>query len=130
MSESLMAGNGIRNHLPGDFPKIVCLCGSTKFHQTFRTANHRETMAGNIVLSVGFFPHAVEEMHEGVGATDEQKAALDVLHLRKIDLADEVLILNVDGYVGSSTRGEVKHAKQMRKTIRWLEPDRIPPDLA
>lgn len=77
-------------------PRIVCLCGSTRFHEEFVAANYRETMAGRIVLSVGFYPHAAGEVHgEGVGCTDEQKAALDELHLRKIDLADEVLVLNV-----------------------------------
>ena len=64
-------------------------------------------MAGKIVLSVGFYPHAQDEMHgEDVGVTPEQKAALDILHLRKIDLADEVLVLNVGGYIGESTRRE------------------------
>jgi hypothetical protein len=77
-------------------PTIVCLCGSTRFYEEFQAANYRETMAGRIVLSVGFYPHCSERAHgEPVGCTDEQKAKLDELHLRKIDLADEVLVLNV-----------------------------------
>ncbi len=79
-------------------------------------------MAGKIVLSVGFFMHASGNRHgEGIGATPEQKIALDELHKRKIDLADEVLILNVDGYVGESTKSELDYAKQHGKIIRWLE---------
>ena len=104
-------------------PRVVCLCGSTRFYQQFMEANYRETMAGHIVLSVGFYPHAVREMHgEGVGITNEQKEALDELHKRKIDLADEVLVLNVGGYVGNSTKSEIGYAILHDKPIRWLEP--------
>ena len=103
-------------------PIIVCLCGSTRFYQAFMEANYRETMAGKIVLSVGFYPHATAEMHgEGVGASDLQKLALDELHLRKIDLADEVLILNVGGYIGTSTRREIAYARDHNKMLRFLE---------
>lgn len=108
-----------------EHPRIVCLCGSTRFYPAFQEANFRETMAGRIVLSVGFYPHAQHEAHgEDVGVTPEQKAALDELHLRKIDLADEVLVLNVGGYVGDSTRSEIEHARATGKAIRWLEPDK------
>jgi nucleoside 2-deoxyribosyltransferase len=51
-----------------------------------------------------------------------QKAALDELHLRKIELADEVLVLNVNGYVGESTRREISYAEQLGKPVHWLEP--------
>jgi hypothetical protein len=103
-------------------PTIVCLCGSTRFKDVFDDANYRETMAGKIVLSVGFFMHASGNRHgEGIGATPEQKVALDELHLRKIDLADEVLVLNVGGYYGDSTRREIAHAHKTGKPVRWLE---------
>lgn len=103
-------------------PTIVCLCGSTRFYSAFQEANYRETMAGNIVLGVGFYPHAQNEMHgEAKGCTAEQKMALDELHRRKIDLADEVLILNVGGYIGSSTKSELEYAQKLGKRVRWLE---------
>jgi hypothetical protein len=104
-------------------PLIVCLCGSTRFYQAFQEANYRETMAGRIVLSVGFYPHASEQAHgQQRGCTDAEKVALDQLHKRKIDLADEVYVLNVGGYVGDSTRSEIEYAKAGGKPIRWLEP--------
>jgi cell division protein FtsB len=79
-------------------------------------------MKGHIVLSVGFYPHAVSEMHgEGIGITPEQKEALDDLHKRKIDLADEVYVLNFGGYIGSSTRSEIDYAIEHDKPIRYLE---------
>lgn len=102
-------------------PTIVCLCGSTKFKQQFIDANFQETMAGKIVLTVGWFGHADGQIYT---PTPEEKAELDELHLRKIDLADEVLVINVDGYVGQSTRREFEYAYRQGKKIRWLEPDK------
>lgn len=101
-------------------PRIVCLCGSTRFYDAFQRANYEETMAGRIVLTVGFYPHA-NVHHEGAGCTPEQKIALDELHKRKIDLADEILVLNVGGYIGESTLSEIAHASATGKPIRWLE---------
>jgi deoxycytidylate deaminase len=103
-------------------PKVVCLCGSTRFKDAFDEATYQESIAGRIVLSVGFFMHATENRHgESVGATPEQKVALDELHKRKIDLADEIYVLNVDGYVGSSTRSEIEYAVVHNKSVRYLE---------
>jgi len=101
-------------------PKIVVLCGSTRFREAFERANHDETLAGNIVLSVGCLTHGNADI------TEEQKARLDALHKRKIDLGHVVLVLNVDGYVGDSTASEIRYARRIGKPIRWLEPDRIP----
>ncbi|MEQ7008430.1 hypothetical protein ABN028_19850 [Actinopolymorpha sp. B17G11] len=106
----------------GDRPRIVVLCGSTRFYDEFQQANYDLTMAGKIVLSVGFYPHAkAKHGHgEGVGHDSAEKVALDELHMRKIDLADEVLVLNVGGYIGESTRREVAYAEQAGKPIRFL----------
>ena len=60
---------------------------------------------------------------------EAEKEELDRLHKRKIDLADEVLVLNVGGYVGSSTRSEVEYAALTGKPVRWLEPGMVPDDL-
>lgn len=98
-------------------PTIVCLCGSTRFMDAFIKAQKEETLIGKIVLSVGLFGH-----NEGLDMNGPVKKMLDELHLRKIDLADEVLVLNVDGYVGKSTSNEVDYAKKAGKTIRYLEP--------
>lgn len=112
--------------LPMERPKVVCLCGSTRFFQQFQVSNFEETMAGRIVLSVGFYPHSSEH-HELVGLTNagypmSKKAELDELHCRKIDLADEVLVLNVGGYIGDSTRREIAYAEAHGKPVRYLEP--------
>ena len=103
-------------------PTIVCLCGSTRFFKEFTEQNYLETMNGKIVLSVGFFSHSASEAHgESLGTTPENKIALDELHKRKIDLADEVLIINVGGYIGESTRSELEYAIKHNKVVRNLE---------
>lgn len=105
-------------------PRIVVLCGSTRFYDQYQQANYDLTMQGRIVLSVGFYPHAkAEHGHgEGVGHDSTEKLALDELHKRKIDLADEVLVLNVGSYIGDSTRGEIEYAEKLGRLITYLEP--------
>jgi hypothetical protein len=106
-------------------PRIVCLCGSTRFFDEYQRANYYETMAGRIVLSVGFVPDAGNMQPHGhnLGCTPEQKIALDELHKHKVELADEILVLNVGGYIGESTSNEIAHALIKRKPIRFLERD-------
>ncbi len=104
-------------------PNIVCLCGSSRFWKEYQEAEYRETMAGNIYLSIGFYPHS--DVHgEGVGHDSAEKIALDELHKRKIELADEIFVVNVGGYVGESTKSEICHALKKEKPIRWLEPEK------
>lgn len=103
-------------------PKIICLCGSTRFYDAFQKANYEFTMDGKIVLSVGFYPHSQEQAHgEKIGCTEEQKIMLDKLHLYKIDLADEIFVLNVGGYIGSSTSYEIRYAEEHGKPVQYLE---------
>jgi len=111
---------GLRQH-----PKIVCLCGSTRFGKAFQDANLNETLVGNIVLSIGCNMKSDTEIfgHLSEAKLTEIKVKLDELHKRKIDLADEVLILNVGGYIGQSTRSELEYAKAHNKIIRFLEPE-------
>ena len=81
-----------------------------------------ETLAGRIVLSVGVDMRTSAAIAALSGADLEKiKVGLDVLHRQKITLADEILVLNVGGYVGDSTRSEVEFARGLGKGIRWLE---------
>jgi hypothetical protein len=102
-------------------PKIVCLCGSTRFKNEFIKANFEETKKGNIILTVGWFSHSDAEIYY---PTPEEKLAFDQLHKRKIDLADEVFIINVGGYIGESTKSEIEYARLHGKAIRFLEPEK------
>lgn len=99
--------------------KVITLCGSTKFKSDFLTAQKELTLAGNVVISVGLFGHADGEF--GSVITDEVKIMLDDIHLRKIDLADEIFVINKDGYIGSSTRNEIEYAQKNGKLVRYLE---------
>jgi hypothetical protein len=97
-------------------PSVVCLCGSTRFKTAFEEANRRETLAGRIVLSVGVFGHC-----EAEPLRPEVKEALDELHLKKIDRAEEILVINVNGYIGESTWREIAYAAARGKRIRYFE---------
>jgi hypothetical protein len=97
-------------------PSIICLCGSTRFVQTWIDEYQRLSDEGNIVLTVARMPPRPNLQHD----EPELKARLDNLHLRKIDLADEVFVLDVDGYVGSSTKREIEYATAKGKPIRYL----------
>lgn len=115
-----------RNRVKGercDRPRIVCLCGSTRFWREFQRSSLSETMAGRIVLSIGA-ASGTDDEHFGNLPREEYdrvKTMLDELHKRKIDLADEVLVLNVGGYIGSSTRSEIDYAIAHNKPVRYLE---------
>jgi len=103
--------------LKTDFPKIVCLCGSGRFMDEFHAAEERETLAGNVVLTIGANTKDVARDT----SLSHHKPMLDELHKRKIDLADEILVLNVGGYIGESTRSEIQYAQAQDKPIRFLE---------
>ena len=97
--------------------KVITLCGSTRFKEEFLEAQKRLTLEGNVVISVGLFGHSGdnEVWTEGV------KDMLDRQHLAKIDLADEIFVINVGGYIGDSTRREIAYAEFKGKTISYLE---------
>ena len=104
-------------------PTIVTLCGSTKFKDAFTEHQLKETLKGNIVLTIGcnmrsdgeiFADHSPEELRM-------IKAKLDILHFHKIAMSDEILVLNVNGYIGESTEREIVYAESIGVKIRYLE---------
>jgi cell division protein FtsB len=109
-------------HLDRLRPTVVCLCGSTRFKDAWHAEGKRLTHEGKIVLSVGDLDTSEANRAVNVPLAPELKAKLDELHLRKIDLADEVLILNVGGYIGESTRRELNYARSLGKPVTFLEP--------
>ncbi len=106
--------------------KVITLCGSTRFKEEFLETQKRLTLEGNIVISVGLFGHCGDrEVWEDSdeGTLTKTKEMLDDMHKRKIDMADEIYVINVGGYIGESTRSEIDHAVETGKTVRYLEPD-------
>lgn len=96
--------------------KVITLCGSTKFKDEFIEVQKRLTLEGNIVISVGLFGHS----GDSEVWTDGTKAMLDDMHFRKIDMADEIFVVNVNGYIGSSTKNEIEYARSKNKVINYL----------
>lgn len=99
-------------------PKIICLCGSARFTDAVYKAYANEALKGNLVLT--YLPERVFTSRMWHSDT-VLKTALDTLHLQRIDLANEILVLNVEGYIGKSTSNEIKYAKSIGKQIRYLE---------
>lgn len=98
--------------------RVITLCGSTRFKDQFLEIQKRLTLKGFIVISVGLFGHSGDEevWDDGV------KEMLDDMHKRKIDMADSIFVINVDGYIGSSTRSEIAYALANNKEVIYLEP--------
>ena len=104
---------------------IITLCGSTRFKKEFMEVEKRLTLEGNIVISVGLFGHSGDsEVWENMdeGTLTKTKEMLDDMHKRKIDMADEIFVINVGGYIGDSTRSEIDYAKAHGKRVNYLEP--------
>lgn len=105
------------NYMIGKY-KIITLCGSTRFKDEFIEQQKRLTLEGNIVISVGLFGHSGDEEVW----FEDIKPMLDDMHLRKIDLADEIFVINPGGYIGSSTRREIEYAHSTGKDVRYIVP--------
>lgn len=103
--------------------KVITLCGSTRFKEAFMEAQKRLTLAGNIVISVGIFGHSendgiLKEMDDDT--LEKTKIMLDDMHRCRIDMADEIYVINVNGYIGDSTKSEIAYAKATGKKINYL----------
>jgi len=103
------------NKFPDKF-KVITLCGSTKFKDKFIEVQKKLTLQGYIVISVGLFGHAGDDevWEEGT------KEMLDEMHKRKINMSDEIFVIDVDNYIGSSTKSEIEYAKICDKLIHYL----------
>ena len=104
--------------------KVITLRGSTRFKDAFMEAQKKLTLEGNIVISVGLFGHSGDsEVWEGMSedTLTKTKIMLDDMHKRKIDMSDEIFVINVGGYIGSSTRSEIDYAHATGKAVRYLE---------
>ena len=98
-------------------PEIVCLCGSTKFLDKFDEYQLKLTLEYKIVLTIGTHRPVARQYADGL---DKKKTLLDALHKEKIELSDYILVLDVGGYIGSSTRSEIDHAHKLNKPVKYL----------
>ena len=97
--------------------KVITLCGSTKFKDEFIREQKRLTLEGNIILTVGLFGHSgdTEVWNEGV------KEMMDDMHKRRIDMSDEIFVINKNGYIGLSTQSEIEYAIKTGKKVNYME---------
>ena len=102
-------------------PRIVAICGSTRFMAEMAEADLRETAAGRIVVKPGCDLKSPHALWSDPAGAESLKARLDELHRAKIRLADEVLV--VGGYVGDSTRAEIAYARTLGKPLRFTHPE-------
>ena len=102
--------------------KVITLCGSTRFRAEYERVQKELTLHGNIVISVGLFGHSGDDevWKDGV------KEMLDEMHLAKIDMADEIFVINPGGYIGQSTAREIAYARSHGKTFKSLCPLELP----
>ena len=96
--------------------KIITLCGSIKFKDEFMKVQEKLTLDGNIVLTPNFFNNIKKE---DIG--ERTKEMLDEMHKQKIDVSDEIYVLNVGRYIGESTKSEIEYAKRKGKKIYYVE---------
>ncbi len=107
-------------------PTIICLCGSTRFADHHAVMRWELEKQGAIVLMINYLPAWYADSqgwngHDHFGEKAGLKEHLDELHLRKIDVSDKIFVLNVDGYIGESTRHEIDYAKATGKPVEYLE---------
>lgn len=99
---------------------IITICGSTRFKDQILDTARDLTLMGHIVLAPCVFHHA-----EDTELTTEEKIRLDNLHKEKINMSDAIFVVNVDGYIGESTYGEIDWATRMKKQVFFLvEPEK------
>lgn len=102
-----------------DRPLRIVLCGSTKNMEWFEAANAALTLKGKIVISVGYAKH-------GHQLDETASQNLDILHFQKLDIADVAVVLNVNGYIGTSTSREIAYCTRKKIPVSFLEEDKSP----
>lgn len=96
--------------------KVITLCGSTKFKEDFFKVQKELTLKGNIVLNLGVFTQSDDEK-----LSEEIIEMLSDIHRHKIDMADEIYVINKNNYIGNSTMSEIKYAEAQGKVINYME---------
>ena len=96
--------------------KVITLCGSIKFKEEFLKMQEKLTLSENIVLTPNFFQSIKKQK-----INEQTKKMLVGMHRQKIDMSDAIFVINVNGYIGESTKNEIEYAKSKNKEILYLE---------
>ena len=92
--------------------KIITVCGSYKFKKEMTEITEKMALKGNCMLTPIELSRPKKEDY-----TEEEAMMLDKMHREKIKMSDAILVVNVDGYIGSSTKTEIEFAKSLNKEI-------------
>ena len=109
--------------------KVITLCGSTRFTNEMLIIQWTLTKQGNVVLSWCALPgkyfqeNSLDMNKSHIGDQEGVKEIVDEVHKRKIDLSDEIFVLNIGGYIGESTTSEIKYAMENNISVKYLEPE-------
>lgn len=93
--------------------KIITVCGSLKFYKEMMEITEIMELQGNCMLVPIYNPNRPNKDT----FTEEEALMLDKMHKEKIKLADAILVVNVDGYIGNSTRNEINYVRSLNKEI-------------
>ena len=96
--------------------KVVTLCGSMRFQNEMMEIAEKLAREGECVLT------PVYMVTKDCEISEEEVKRLKLEQFKRIELADEVFVVNVDGYVGESTMAEIEYAERSRKRVRFSQP--------
>lgn len=96
--------------------KVITMCGSLKYKYEFIRMSEKLELDGNCVLSVVYPTKENKDCY-----TKSEVDILDRMHKQRIAMSDAIFVVNVDGYIGSSTKSEIEYAKSLGKEILYLE---------
>lgn len=108
--------------------KVITLCGNAKFKKEFQEIQKKLTLEGNIVISVGLFGHAGDSEvweNQNESTLNDTKKMLDDMHKRKIDMADEIYVIDVGAYIDESTKSEINYAQRHNKPVRYYSQENV-----
>lgn len=100
---------------------VVTLCGSTRFKKEFERVQKELTLSGYIVI-----PLTIYSQYDKTKLTDEQKQMLIEMEYRKIDISDEIYVINKYGYIDSDTMKAIEYAENRHRRIRYMEDNNKP----
>ena len=96
--------------------KVITVCGSYKFKKEMNEITERMALQGNCMLTPIELTKPNKEAY-----SKEEAMMIDKMHKEKIKLSDAILVVNVNGYIGDSTKSEIEYAKSLHKEILYYE---------
>lgn len=107
--------------LGGQRPLVICFCGSTRFIEHMAVLAWEQEKLGRITLGPNLLPAGYDAPPSHAAEAEGVKEILDRTHLRKIDMADQVTVINIGGYIGDSTAAEIAYAEATGKPVTYTE---------